>query len=331
MSTRAGRHGYPAVVPSAVPAALLDALDILRCPTCGAQLTVRDRSLHCSQRHTFDIARAGYASMLGGGGARSGDDDEMARARERFLGSGAYAPLLAAIAELAEAAVPALAVTEPPRTSRSPGPSVPAVQSPSAGPDPSGAAPTVLDMGCGPGYYLAGLLDRFEGARGLGVDTSARSLRFAARAHDRAAACSGDVFAPFPLADDSIDLLVDVFAPRHPAEFARVLRPSGALVVARPGADHLAELREAIPGMVSMDPRKEERLHGALEPFFDTTATRELTYELPLDEARARDLVAMTPSARHVPQETLARSLAEQDPSMPEVTVSVLISTHRRR
>ena len=323
------------MVPPAVPDALLDALDILRCPTCGAQLTVRDRSLRCPQRHTFDIARAGYASMLSGGGARSGDDDEMARARERFLVSGAYAPLLAAIGELAQAAVPALAAPESPRTPRSPGPSALDVQDPSAVPQASGTAPTVLDMGCGPGYYLAGILDRFEGARGVGIDTSARSLRFAARAHERAAACSGDVFAPFPLADDSIDLLLDVFAPRHPAEFARVLRPSGALVVARPGIDHLAELREAIPSMVAMDPRKEERLHEALEPFFVAGPQHTVRHELSLDLERVQDLVAMTPSARHVQPaalEDIAEQLRTSSGAVPfSVTVSVVVSSHHLR
>lgn len=322
-------------MPSPVPAALLDALDILRCPSCGGELTVLDRSLRCPQRHTFDIARAGYASMLGGGGARSGDDDKMARARARFLGSGAYAPLLTAIGDLAASAVPALTAADLPGSSPTALPTAADAGGPPAAAGPSSSAPIVLDMGCGPGYYLAGLLDRFEGARGLGVDTSARSLRFAARAHERAAACSGDVFAPFPLADDSIDLLIDVFAPRHPAEFARVLGPSGALVVARPGTDHLAELREEIPSMVAMDPHKEERLHETLAPFFVAGPQRTVRYELPLDVERVRDLVAMTPSARHVRPATLdevTEQFRRSSGSEPfSVTVSVTVSSHRPR
>lgn len=300
-----GGRTYPSQVPSLVPPALLDALDVLRCPQCDAALDPAPNALRCPRRHTFDVARAGYVSLLGGGGAISGDDDEMARARQRFLDSGAYEPLLAGIADLAAETVPALEDTS-----------------------------TILDAGCGTGYYLAGLLDRFPAARGLGFDTSARSLRFAARAHERAAVYSGDVFAPFPLAEDSADLLLDVFAPRNPAEFARVLRPEGRLVVVRPTGTHLAELREIVPQMVTVDPRKEERLHTALDPLFATTAQREVTYQVPVDEARVRDLIAMTPSARHVDEGPLATALAAaldgQSSTVFPVTVSVLVSAHRR-
>ncbi|MGO2608337.1 MAG: putative RNA methyltransferase, partial [Brachybacterium tyrofermentans] len=267
----------------AAPSALISLLDVLRCPACEGALVADGRALQCPRRHSFDLARAGYVSLLGGGGAVSGDDDEMARARDRFLGTGTYEPLLDGIGDLAQQEVPALGEDPAPADLSAPAP-----------------APTILDAGCGPGYYLAGLLDRFPAARGLGFDTSARSLRFAARAHQRAAVYTGDVFAPFPLADESADLLLDVFAPRNPAEFARVLRPQGRLVVVRPTGAHLAELREIVPQMVSVDPRKEERLHAALDPFFATTAQRELTYRVSVDEARIRDLIAMTPSARHV-------------------------------
>lgn len=157
------------------------------------------------------------------------------------------------------------------------------------------------------------------------MDTSVRALRFAARAHQRAAAAAWDVFTRFPLADGAADLVLNVFAPRNPSEFARVLAPGGHLLVVRPTTDHLTELRDAVPGMVGLDPRKEERLHEALDPLFTTEEVREVRFPLAVSAAAARDLVAMTPSARHVAPETLE--------ALPDgtVTVSVLVSLHRRR
>lgn len=285
--------------PRALPSALTAVLDLLRCPRCGEQLAPTGGSLRCPARHTFDVARAGYASLLTGTAATSGDDDEMARARDRFLDSGVYAPIRDLITELVVGHAEARSA--------------------------EGAPPAVLDVGCGTGYYLAGVLERLPSARGLGLDTSTRALRFAARAHERAAAASWDVFAPFPLRDASVEVLLDVFAPRNPTEFARVLMPGGVLVVVRPAPDHLAELREAVPGMVSLDPHKEERLHRVLDPLFTTERTEELRYPVDLSTASARDLVRMTPSARHVDAEQLEASV----PSDMTVTVSVVASSHR--
>ena len=275
-----------------VPAPLASWLDSLVCPRCRRALELVDRTLRCAERHSFDIARAGYVSLLTGTPATSGDDDDMARARDSFLATGAYAPLQDAIADLA----------------------------------PS-AARRILDIGGGTGYYLAGLLDQLPAAQGLGVDTSVRALRFAARAHPRAAAASWDVFTRFPLQDASVDLVLDVFAPRNPQEFARVLTPGGHLLVVRPAPDHLEELRAVVPGMVGVDPRKEERLHEVLDPLFTTVSTRALRFPLDLDESAARDLVAMTPSARHVDPDALEELL----PGRTAVPASVVASLHRRR
>ncbi|WP_394215582.1 putative RNA methyltransferase [Brachybacterium vulturis] len=277
-------------MPRPAPAALASWLEVLECPHCHHRMRIDERTLRCPSGHSFDLARAGYVSLLTGAPATSGDDDAMARARDGFLATGAYAPLRDAIGDLA--------------------------------PDTTGR---VLDIGGGTGYYLAGLLEELPQARGLGVDTSVRALRFAARAHDRAAAAAWDVFTRFPLAEGSADLVLNVFAPRNPPEFARVLTPGGHLLVVRPAADHLAELRAAVPGMVGLDPRKEERLHAVLDPLFTTEEVREVRFPLAVSGQAAWDLVAMTPSARHVAPQALAE-LADGT-----VTVSVLASLHRRR
>jgi 23S rRNA (guanine745-N1)-methyltransferase len=279
-----------------LPPALELSLDVLRCPTCRTRRLHPGRgSLRCPVGHTFDIARHGYASLLTGTRATSGDDAAMVRARDRFLSTGAYAPIRDIGARLAAGAASERAA--------------------------------VVDVGCGTGYYLAGVLDRLPGARGLGLDTSVRALRSAARAHDRAAAVAWDVFRPFPLADGVADVVLDVFAPRNPAEFHRVLRPTGRLIVVRPTGRHLAELRGRVPAMVTIDPAKEQRLHRALAPFFEAVVTEQVQYSAPLTRLDAVDLVAMTPSARHVSHAEL-----DDDGLLPDqVTVSVLATAYRPR
>ena len=153
-------------MPIAHPRALDLILPVLRCPVCGARLSRATAALRCPARHSFDIARDGYVSLLTGARPTSGDDAPMVRARRRFLHAGSYAPIRAAVTELAA------------RTARPP--------------------TTVVEAGCGTGYYLAGVLDALPASRGLGLDSSVRALRAAAKAHPRAAAATSDVFRPLP-------------------------------------------------------------------------------------------------------------------------------------
>ncbi|MEU8586016.1 methyltransferase domain-containing protein [Streptomyces sp. NPDC048664] len=282
-------------MPVPLSPALESSLDLLRCPTCRTQRRLRPGrgALRCPAGHTFDVGRQGHAGLLTGASATSGDDAAMVEARERFLSTGAYLPLRRAVARLAADEAPERAA--------------------------------VLDVGCGTGYHLAGVLDRLPGARGLGMDTSVRALRRAARAHERAAAASWDVFRPFPLADRVADVVLNVFAPRNPAEFHRVLHPDGRLVVARPTGRHLAELRRRVPEMVGVDPVKEQRLHQALDPLFEAAVTERVEYRARLTGPEVLDLLGMTPSARHIG----ARPLPDFLPG--QVTVSVLATAYRRR
>ncbi len=121
--------------------------------------------------------------------------------------------------------------------------------------------------------------------------------------------------------------MLNVFAPRNPAEFHRVLRRSGRLIVVRPTQRHMAELRSNVPAMVTIDPHKEQRLHQALNPHFEIADAQEIEYSASLATQEAVDLVGMTPSARHLQDEDLL-----QRGVLPQrVTVSVLVTAYRPR
>jgi 23S rRNA (guanine745-N1)-methyltransferase len=159
-------------------------------------------------------------------------------------------------------------------------------------------APLVLDVGAGTGHHLATVLDALPNARGVAFDASKAALRQAARAHQRIAAIAGDVWHHLPLADATASVILNIFAPRNPQEFARVLRPGGTLVVATPGTDHLRELAALHP--VRIDPRKHERLYGQLASAFDLADVRHVGWELRLTRLEAADVIRMGPAAHHL-------------------------------
>jgi 23S rRNA (guanine745-N1)-methyltransferase len=271
--------------------------EYVRCPVCayavrpGPILAGADQ-VTCVRGHGFNIARQGYVSLVGGqGGPGTGDSAPMVMARDRFLGSGHYQPVAAAVAELA------------------------------ARLDPGGPG-LVVDLAGGTGYYLAAVLELLGGRLGACVDLSAPALRRAARAHLRAAALGADAWRPLPLADGSAAVVLSVFGPRNAAEIRRVLVPGGALVVCTPGPSHLREPREAL-GLIGIDERKDARLADAFGRFAASGVTP-VRYELRLGHADLTDLVAMGPNARHLGADALASRVAALPSPFP-VTVDVTV------
>lgn len=240
-----------------------------------------------------------------------GDTAEMVAARATLLGAGHYAPLAAAIVDAAAAA---------------PDASGPATAAPGGTRRPPGLA---VDVGAGTGHYLASLLDARPADVGLALDVSKAALRRAAGAHPRLAAVRADAWRRLPVADGAAGLVLDVFAPRSGAEFHRILRPDGALVVATPTPAHLRELVDAA-GLVTVDPEKEERLASALEPWFTPAGSADCTWSIQLSPGEARALVAMGPSARHRSAEQIAAGVARLGEPVA-LTGSVRVSIWRPR
>ncbi|HEY1277995.1 MAG TPA: hypothetical protein VGF25_24020 [Thermoleophilaceae bacterium] len=268
---------------------LADAVQLLRCPVCGAGLSLAGGAVRCPQGHSFDVARQGYVNLVPARGAV--DTAEMVGAREAFLAAGHFAPLTEALTGEARAT-------------------------------PAGCA---IDVGAGPGHHLARVLDAQPGRVGLALDSSPAALRRAARAHPRMAAVGCDAWRPLPVRDGVAAVVLSVFAPRRGDELARVLAPDGAAVVVTPRPRHLAELVEAL-GLLSVPGGKDERLRDALLPLAPVSS-RPLEFRLSLPRAAAAALVRMGPSAWHVDDATVAERLAAL-PDPVAVTVSVTVSRY---
>jgi 23S rRNA (guanine745-N1)-methyltransferase len=169
------------------------------------------------------------------------------------------------------------------------------------------------------------VLDAHPDAVGLALDISKPAVRRAARAHQRAAAALCDTWQRLPLADGAAGAVLDVFAPRNGAEFHRVLRPDGTLLVITPTAEHLAELVGPL-GLLNVDAQKRDRVAVSLSAWFAPVDEQRLERPLRLTHAEVRTLVGMGPSAWHTDPGTLAARIAAL-PTPAAVTASV----HLRR
>lgn len=237
----------------------------LRCPVCARDLEPVDRlTLGCVAGHRHDVNKRGYVSLLGGGSKVVGDTAAMLEARDVVLESGAYLPIAATVA----------AQSEPARGSR------------------------ILDAGAGTGYYLRAAVAATPDAVGLAMDLSPAAVARAVRSSADIDGLVADTWRPLPVRSQSVDQVLDVFAPRNLSEFHRVLRPGGLLVIVVPRTDHLASLRES-GTMLDIPTDKAEDVMAAAEALYALQTREHVSYGLALTETLRLALATMGPSARH--------------------------------
>lgn len=235
------------------------------CPICRKPLESDGRACRCESGHSYDLARSGWVNLLVGkqsGQKRHGDDGMMIAARSAFLGKGWYKPLLDAIGDMLEGRAE--------------------------------QGMSILDAGCGDGWYLAGLLERLAGqgltVGALGVDISRDAVKASARRLPDAGFAVASV-ADLPLDNGSCDLVLSIFAPDSTAEFRRVLHRGGLYLRVSPLERHLFALKQAVYDLPRENPPEQFEPEG-----FRLLDSAEVRYGMALDSGEdIRALFAMTP------------------------------------
>lgn len=225
---------------------------------CRLALAREGRRLICPRAHSFDVARRGYVNLLqpqDRRSARPGDSPAAVGARRRFLARGFEAELTEALGRLLTL-------------------------------DPTDA---LLDVGCGEGHYLAAFVRRF-GCEGHGMDISVPAIEAAARRYAglHFAVANADRFLPY--ADASFRVVASITARRNPAEFHRVLRDDGRLLLVIPGPDDLVELRAAILGRGLLRDRVDQAA-GTFATHFALERHERLRHVTRLDPEAIRDVM----------------------------------------
>ena len=236
------------------------------CPICKSQLNKTENSYRCENNHSFDIARQGYVNLLPVNKKHSdnpGDSKDMVLSRREFLESGKYECFSNKLNEI-------IATLFKDSQNLS-----------------------ILDCGCGEGYYdgrLVDFLDKLKINYNLfGFDISKEAVRFAAGKYKKASFFVGSCFN-MPLKNECFDLVINIFAPMVESEFCRVLKRGGYLIYAVPGKNHLMGLKKLLYENVYENEEKHTEYEG-----FEFVGRHSVKGEITVDGKMGVNLFKMTP------------------------------------
>ena len=240
------------------------------CPICQENLTLLESSLKCNNRHSFDLAKFGYVNLAPQIKQSANYDKENFQNRQQILESGFYQAILEDISDLL--------ATNP-------------------------SAKTVLDIGCGEGFYSRKLQERHPDKTFYAFDISKDSVQIAAKSEPNWAVnwFVGDL-ARLPIKDASMDILLDIFSPANYGEFRRVLSKDGILIKVIPTENHLKEIRQRVQDQLTNKDYSNQDIKNHFQEHFTilSSQTASLTKTITAEQLQA--LLSMTPLLFHVDQ-----------------------------
>lgn len=240
------------------------------CPICQENLTLLESSLKCCNRHSFDLAKFGYVNLAPQIKQSANYDKENFQNRQQILEAGFYQAILEAISDLLAS---------------------------------SKNAKTILDIGCGEGFYSRKLQKRHPDKTFYAFDISKDSVQIAAKSEANWAVnwFVGDL-ARLPIKDASMDILLDIFSPANYGEFRRVLSKDGILIKVIPTENHLKEIRQKVQDQLTNKEYSNQDIKNHFQNNFTILSSKTASLTKPITADQLQALLSMTPLLFHIDQ-----------------------------
>lgn len=240
------------------------------CPICQENLTLLETNFKCCNRHSFDLAKFGYVNLAPQIKQSANYDKENFQNRQQILEAGFYQAILDAVSDLLAS---------------------------------SKTTTTILDIGCGEGFYSRKLQESHSEKTFYAFDISKDSVQIAAKSEPNWAVnwFVGDL-ARLPIKDASMDILLDIFSPANYGEFRRVLSKDGILIKVIPTENHLKEIRQRVQDQLTNKEYSNQDIKEHFQEHFTilSSQTASLTKTITAEQLQA--LLSMTPLLFHVDQ-----------------------------
>lgn len=236
------------------------------CPICQENLTLLETNFKCCNRHSFDLAKFGYVNLAPQIKQSANYDKENFQNRQQILEAGFYQAILDAVSDLLAS---------------------------------SKTTTTILDIGCGEGFYSRKLQESHSEKTFYAFDISKDSVQIAAKSEPNWAVnwFVGDL-ARLPIKD----ILLDIFSPANYGEFRRVLSKDGILIKVIPTENHLKEIRQRVQDQLTNKEYSNQDIKEHFQEHFTilSSQTASLTKTITAEQLQA--LLSMTPLLFHVDQ-----------------------------
>ena len=240
------------------------------CPICQENLTLLESSLKCCNRHSFDLAKFGYVNLAPQIKQSANYDKENFQNRQQILEAGFYQAILEVVSDLLSN---------------------------------SKNAKTILDIGCGEGFYSRKLQKRHPDKTFYAFDISKDSVQIAAKSEPNWAVnwFVGDL-ARLPIKDASMDILLDIFSPANYGEFRRVLSKDGILIKVIPTENHLKEIRQKVQDQLTNKDYSNQDIKNHFQNNFTILSSKTASLTKPITADQLQALLSMTPLLFHIDQ-----------------------------